>query len=209
MIDKQLKKYNIDQLHYIVHLRNMPSIFAQGILCHERVQNLDHYDFSNASVQRRRRRQVPKIGKEIHRYVPLFFTTHTPMQYILITNAPTKGRKQSLSQEELVIIEINANRVFQLEGVFFTDGNAASKQTKFYSDVADLDKLDWDIIHLPNEYPQCYNSDYQRKKASEVLVPDHVPIGFFDHIVVYSQDALIALKNQTNCYCVIDRSHYF
>jgi hypothetical protein len=131
------------------------------------------------------------------------------MQYTLITPAPTKGRKQSLSQEELIIIEVNANKVFQLEGVLFTDGNAASEQTKFYSDVANLDKLDWNTMHLPNEYPQCYNPDYKRKKASEVLVPDHIPIELFDRIVAYSQDAFTSLENQTNCYCAIDRSHYF
>lgn len=208
MIEKQLKKYRVDHLYYMTPLENATSILEWGILSYNRVKNLPHCSFADEYIQRRRT-VILGTGKRIHDYVPLYFATHTPMQYILTTPAPTKGRDRALSQEDLVFIEVNANKVFRLDGVFFTDGNAASKYTNFYSDLADLSQLDWHGIQLPNEYPQCYDSEFQRKKSSEVLVPEFIPAEFFDGVVVYTRAASRFLESQVNCHCSIGRSYYF
>lgn len=62
--------------------------------------------------------------------------------------------------------------------------------------MADLKKLDWDSIWLPNEWPQCYDLDWQRKKTSEVLVPDYISVEFISKVVAFSSEAAKSLFNE-------------
>lgn len=170
-------------------MENAPFILALGIRSYNKAKALTHHSVALWSVQKRRESIIPGTGKRIHDYVPLYFATHTPMQYLITNPAPTKGRDKVLSQKDLVFIDVDATKVFSLDGVIFTDGNAASNETNFYSDLADLDKLDWYRIRLPNAYPHCYDDEWQRVKASEVLVPDHIPVKFFSRVVVFCPEA--------------------
>lgn len=188
-IKRQLKKFGVVHLHYMAPMDNAAMILVLGILSYNKAKDLPHRSVALWSVQKRRKSRIPGTGKRIHDYVPLYFVTHTPMQYVITTSAPTKRRNKVLKQKNLVFIEVDATKVFSLPGVIFSDGNAASNETSFYSDLADLDKLDWDSIWRPNEYPHCYDPEWKRKKASEILVPDRIPIEFFSRVVVFNHEA--------------------
>jgi hypothetical protein len=41
-------------------------------------------------------------------------------------------------EEDLVFVEVDPVKVFQTEGVIFTDGNAAANMTKCYTQVQEL-----------------------------------------------------------------------
>lgn len=49
----------------------------------------------------------------------------------------------------------------------FTDGNAASRDTRFFDKASDLDKLPWDVLNA--EYWNDFD-DGKRKKCAEVLI---------------------------------------
>ena len=198
MVEGELKKYGIDHLHYMAPMDNAALILVHGILSYNNAKAVPHRSVALVSVQEWRESMIPGTGKRIHDYVPLYFATHTPMQYVITTPAPMRGRAMVLKQRDLVFIEVDATKVFSLLGVIFTDGNAASNETNFYSDISDLDKLDWDSIWRPNTFPHCYDPEWKRKKASEVLVPDRMPIEFFSSIVVFSQAAKSDLVERLN-----------
>lgn len=194
-----LKKYKIQYLHYMTHIDNAPSIFKHGILSRNQVKKLgiEHKDISSPTVQNSRLWQKLEFGKTLYDYVPLYFAVKTPMQYVITTSAPTKNRKIVISNEDLIFIDIDALKVFQIPGIIFTDGNSASSNTNFFYDVSKLCNLDWEVIHGPGDYEgtkgECYSKEWQRKRASEVLVPDCVPVELFSRIVLFSKDAATKL----------------
>lgn len=213
-IENQLNKYNIDHLHYMAPIENIPSILQKGILCHNMIKIVSHHDFSLRSVQKKRAKTIIEEGNQsLHDYVPLYFATHTPMQYVLTQ------KNCSIEQANLIFIEVDAIAVFQISGTIFTDGHAA-KATAFYDDISVLDKLDWNIIF---NIPNCYSEEYKYKKAAEVLVPKRVPSKYFNRIVTYSHEVknelikrirLFARKNNTTTNLLkfhidIDPTHYY
>ncbi len=84
MIKSQLEKYGIDCLYYMLHIENVPLVMTKGILSYNKVRAISHISFADISVQRRRDNlYIQGENRHIHDYVPLYFTTHTPMQYVL------------------------------------------------------------------------------------------------------------------------------
>jgi hypothetical protein len=199
---EQLEECGIDCLYYMLPIENVPKVMRTGILSYNKVKSLPHRSVADKFVQSRRDYLISHLGrdKHIHDYVPLYFCTHTPMQYVV-----TQSVNRVVDQKDLTFIEIDPARVFSTRGVIFTDGNAASNTTSFYSDMADLSNLDWHVIH---EVHNCYWREYKRKKAAEVLVPDHVPVDFFLRVVVFDAEVKRKLKGIVKCRCEVDRSHY-
>lgn len=226
-IKKQLEQYNITRLYYMAPFKNAVWISIVGILCRSLVKSLQQSYFEEIASERvvkRRERKWFEDGRSLLDYVPLYFTTHTPTQYVITRDFGMDY--VTIPQEHLVFIEVDAIQVFKMPGVIFTDGNAASRATNFYTDLADLDRLDWQVLRTPN----CWSSEYKRKKAAEVLVPKWVPPYLIVRFVTYNEetrDNLIKARKQllkeiakmpVEAYgtlgrlefkCEVDRSHYY
>lgn len=184
-IQEYLDRYAIHCLYYMVHMDNLPSIIHRGILSHNKAEHLQHQDVSLSWMQDQREKIVPVSGKPLHEYVPLYFATHTPMQYIITHN--NQWGHPTIPQDDLIFIEISPLRVFITRGVVFTDGNAGRYRAKFYTNIADLDKLHWDIIRKR----KVMGSDTKLWKCAEVLVPDVIRPAHFSRIVMHSDNAEI------------------
>jgi hypothetical protein len=195
LIAEYLRRYDVDHLHYMAPITNAPSILAMGILSYNKAQMLPHQNVALWSVQERRESIIPGTDRQIHDYVPLYFATHTPMQYVLTRG--TRDKNPVIEQKDLIFVELDALKIFRKAGVVFTDGNAAATGTSFFMDTANLNSLDWTIIRTPN----CFSDEYKRKKAAEVLVPDQVPIDCFIRIVVFSEGANKELNTSVQHLC--------
>lgn len=203
-IRRYLMKCQISNLYYMTEIDNVPSILERGILSYHavnQIHGLGHKNFSLDGVQNRRKYVILENGENLHNYVPLHFTTHTPMQYIITHSAFTRGRERKSSKESLAFLEVNAFKVFQENEVYFSDGNAASDGTEFYNDIDGLDKLNWEVIRSPNGYPQCYDREWKREKSSEVLVPGNISPKLIDRIVVYCEESKAELLNKLRSHC--------
>jgi len=149
-----MKSYlDLTSLWYITHIDNLESILRNGIFSHKECQKMGikHIDVSDHGVQKRR--------KEFHNYVPLFFATNTPMLYVVLKKF-----------KEIVLLEINI-LILSHYKIKFSDGNIASSDTTIFTDLQDLEKLDWGIILSP--YP-AYWGEWKRKRSAEVLVPKRI-----------------------------------
>ena len=87
-------------------------------------------------------------------------------------------------QSELAILCLSTD-VLLFDGAVFTDGNAASVDTRFFGDCRHLDQLDWACIRALywTDFP-----DGKRKRCAEVLVPDRIGLEHLQCVVV-SNDA--------------------
>ena len=175
-------------LFYMAPMQNAAPIAALGILSYNRrhcMSALDKMSISIADPFVNARRHWRHInGRSLHDYAPLYWSTHTPMQYVVTIKSRT------LPEDDLVFFVLDAAQVLTLSGVMTTDGNAANEETVIYEGRGALDRLDWRIIQTPN----CYSPSYKRRKCAEVLVPNHVPTENISYIAVRTEEVALALR---------------
>ncbi|MBX6773430.1 MAG: DUF4433 domain-containing protein, partial [Chloroflexi bacterium] len=115
-----MERRDIPELHYIVHIDNVPSIMTHGILSHRRAQRLEHISVANPSVQEIRDRKRVPGGRWLHDYVNLYLCARNPMLYVLV---------RTMGHDELCVLRVSAE-LLDLPTTIMTDGNAAKNYTR-------------------------------------------------------------------------------
>lgn len=165
-------------LYYMAPLcPNAALIYLNGILPYNIVRSTPTASAAVPSIAdptiNHRRHKLLVDGKSLHDFVPLYWATRTPMQYVIL-------RDGLIRREDLVFFVCDSARVLALPGVLTTDGNAASPDTTFYHGFSGIDAVDWRIVDTPD----AWSREYRRKKAAEVLVPERVPPACIAHVCV-------------------------
>lgn len=197
LYEKMPEKFEklIPEFYYITHTDNIALIIQKGILSFNKSKNTPHFSIADDEVQSLREEKYVS-GLPLHDYANVYFAKKTPMHYV---------RKDS--QDNLCYICVKKD-ILLLDGVYFTDGNAASSATKFYTDLKDLDKESWDFF---DPEKRCYEKEEKRKKQAEVLVPYRIPTEKFQRIVVYDEKMFRRIRAMINkdIPINIDRNFYF
>lgn len=143
--------------YHMTHKGNLAGILRHGILSRTDVLVRDDIlatDISDAGVQRWRCREEPANHRVIHDYAPLYINPKNPMLFV----------RRSL-QREIVILKISPG-VLQDGQHVFSDGNAASRETKFSPNSS---IVTGSIDALNTEYwSNCV--DGKRRRCAELLV---------------------------------------
>lgn len=150
------KQYGITSVWHMTHTNNISEILSSGILSNKSAyKNKKPIDISDHSVQRWRELSDPIYDRNLHEYAPTYINIRNPMLYV----------RRNI-QQDLCLIEISLSALSE-NNFIFTDGNAAARNTHFYSDKNDLGKLPWDVLNSSfwNSFP-----DGKRKRCSEVLI---------------------------------------
>ena len=184
-VKKDGKEYNVNYLQHMVHHSNLENVILNGLLSHNEAykKGLIKEDISMGEVQQRRKnRNINVKGKTLntHDFVSLYFNTKNPMMY----------RRRNI-QQELVILLIDTD-VLSWEHSIFTDGNAASGNTKFYSGVSQMSNVPFDLIFSGswNHDDPDTKRENVRKMCSESLIYPSVSIDWVRHIVCPNQNVL-------------------
>ena len=156
-------------------------------------------DISDRNVNERRQRVEPVFGRAIHEYVPLYFRAKNPMLY----------RRREL-QRDLAVLYITLTVVDE-PNVLFTDGNAASRQTKFYDDFDKLSELDLQVL---NDDRWDHHENGKRRRCAEVLVPNAIQFENVSRIVVQNEIAdqkvgKALAESGTICERRVEPSYFF
>ncbi len=187
VVSPELKKLGINYLFHMTHINNITSIYKNGLvsnhLAHE--SSMIKKDISDPDVQLRRERLDPINNLSIHSYVPLYFNPKNPMLYV---------RKEM--QNKIALLVFDANSIFQYKGTIFSDGNAASGPTKYYSKLTDLVNLDWACLNTTSYWNDFI--DGKRKRCAEVLVPNNIKFEDVITIVVYDNYVASKIRTQLN-----------
>lgn len=175
---QQIKdKFQLGPATHMTHISNLSDIVASGILSHNRMKGLSYFDLSDASVQLGREQKViPHTSQPLHDFVPIYFGWKTPMVM----------RHQD-KNEEIIFLRFSLN-ILQMPGAIFSDGNARSHATKFFSftGIDDLSVLNPKAI---NDVKWVGDEEKKRQKQAEILIPQAVAFSQVFDIVCHSQSA--------------------
>lgn len=157
-----LSGFPISEFHCIMPIENVPSVMQRGILSYRQAakQCPQHVSVADVVVQGRR--------DEVHRYANLYFHARNPMMYRLKDRA-----------HQLCVLAVDIT-IALLDGVFFTDRNAASRWRRAFSPDKWRSLLDFETI-LAHDWLNPDGSVNLVKKSircAEILVPDVVPFSY-------------------------------
>lgn len=198
-----LKELNSDRafIFRITHIDNLSWILANGLHC----QNAATKDPSFVQIgsvdliARRKEYAVPvSPGGTLSDYVPFYFTPYSPMLYNIKTG---RNGVQRRSMSEIVIFVASLHKLANSGYTFlFTDRHAYLRTAIYYSNLADLGKLNWsnwqsrDFQRNP-ENPEKFDC-YQ----AEALVYRHVPIELLSGIACFDNSQKETVEQQvTEC----------
>lgn len=127
---------------------------------------------TNHNVDIQAQRHIQRIpcgpGGVIHDYVPFYFGYLSPMMLQLKTGR-VPGYDEG--QEPLIYLVSTAQAVRDNEaGFVFSDGHGIAAFTTWFDDLANLDKVDWDMVYQRYWADTIDDMDRQRRKQAEFLV---------------------------------------
>jgi hypothetical protein len=155
---------HVDNLRICLQRKGLPACN------HTPDDGLAYKKIHNEDIQSNRRiRRIPCGPRGvIHDYVPFYFGPRSPMLYQLHTGW-VAGYDEG--QEPLVYAVSTAQAVADAGlGFVFSDGHGIARITKWFDDLADLDKLDWEAIYSTWWKDDLDHMDRQRRKQAEFLV---------------------------------------
>lgn len=156
-----------------IHLDNLDLCLRRGGLhapYHTPKDGLTYRTIHNVDIQAKRRIERVPCGPRgtIHDYVSFYFGYLSPMMLQLKTGQ-VSGYAEG--QEPLIYLVTTAQAV-QAAGVrfAFSDGHGIAAFTNWYDDLADLDKVDWNMVYQRYWSDNVNDMDRQRRKQAEFLV---------------------------------------
>lgn len=184
---EKLQQYKIFGFWYFAHIDNLNHILEHGIIPKNEVEKrgLSYSSFADENVQALRdKRHIYLTNHQrvaIHDLVPVYLCPRTPTLF---------KRKNSQSHFLFVLIK---SFILLDDGIefAFSNGNAASHETRFFCDLDRLSELPWDVIKASSwtEFP-----DGKRQRNTEFLIYPKIPTSRFWEIGVCDQSALANVK---------------
>lgn len=160
----------------IVHRDNLPWILDNGLHCaNSEAQATQYVNIGNVDlIDKRRTRQVP-IAPEgvLADYVPFYFTPFS----VMMQNIHSGWSVQKRSNDEIVILVSSLYRVEELGLPFvFTNAHAYPSWTNYYSDLANLDQVDWSILQRRDFKRDPDDPRKMERYQAEALIHRQLPI---------------------------------
>lgn len=172
-------------IYRMVHWQNVAWILQNGMCC--QAHPLADPNYINIGMEKlihdRRHNPIPIQGAgDLGDYVPFYFAGHSPM--LLMIKNGTKGVMQR-PQEDIVFVVCSIQKIVDLGLPFvFTDRHAKRAMANFYTDIADLNQLDWNAIGAKVWKNDANHLQRQDLKQAEFLVKSQVPVEAISALVV-------------------------
>jgi len=174
------------RIYRIVHVDNLPGILAAGGIHSPRSSQhappTPYKTIHHLSIQAQRATKPVPVGPQgiIHDYVPFYFNPRSPMLYAL-----HRGNVEGHSGgQQPIIVLVSSAQAAAADGLgyVFTDGHSIMALSNFYDDLADLDKVRWDVVSA-----KYWNNhaDGRRLRQAEFMVRDFFPWRLVEGIGVY------------------------
>lgn len=170
-------------VYHFSHIDNLPGLLKHGFLSNNHPQfPKKHRSIAAAGIQQRRANMQVSCppGGHVHDYVPLYFGSVSPM-LLGVINA------KNVDQYDILYFEFPIALADRPDAVF--TGASANTQIPpaFYSDPADLDKLDWAAID--SRKWGNVDEDFRHRRMAELLVRGQLPVTAATRCVVWNEGA--------------------
>lgn len=179
----------------ITHLRNVPWILRHGLACAKGPEvDPDFVAIGNPDLIAKRPHRVVGIppGGTLADYVPFYFTPRSPM--LLNIKTGWTGVKQRPNEE--IVILVSSLRILVERGIpfVFCDRHAYLLQARFYSDLGDLEKIDFDSLRRSDFARNPEEPGRFDRYQAEALVFGSLPVDALTGIACYTPDVKLELE---------------
>jgi len=181
----------------IVHRDNVPWILKNGIHCRNSTTfDRNYINIGNPElIDKRNHRVVPcHPGGTLSDFVPFYFTPFSPMLFNIKTGF---GGITKRANEEIVIFVSSLPTLKSMNVPFvFTDRHAYLTTAQFYSDLAKIDQIDWDILQRRDFKRSPDDPGKMERYQAEALVHKVMPCDALKGIVCYNEIVKRSLEKQ-------------
>lgn len=172
----------------IVHRDNIPWILDNGLHCgNSPMQSPAWVHIGNPDLTDKRGFCPVPAGQAgyLNDYVPFYFTPFSPMMRNIHTGW---GGIRRRANDEIVILVSNLPKLNEMGLHYvFTDGHAYYAWSKFYTDLRDLDKIDWPIIQARDFKRDPNDPGKFERYQAEALIYQHCPVAALDGMICYNE----------------------
>lgn len=206
----QSSRIYADFVFHFTNITNIKSILQSDKLLSRKnldTLNTDYFDTASTEV-------INHTSKNILSYCRFYFGPRTPMLYKVEGYSSYNVDNNIAHCPVPIFLVFNMDMIFSIKDVEFTDGNAASYNTKRYNDIDDIVSLNLPLVY--SRGPMKGNKDETKRcRQAEILVPNEVSLSSLNKIVCRSEaerDYLLyyVKKNTLNLSVPIevDRNYY-
>ena len=172
----------------IVHLDNIAWVLEHGLHCGNSSTvspNWTHIG-NTELIDKRANHPVPVgQGGYLNDYVPFYFTPFSPM---LLNIKTGRGGVKQRANDEIVILVSSLYRLQELNLPFvFTDSHAYYQWSNFYTDLTDLDKIDWKILQARDFSKNLDDLAKFERYQAEALVHHICPVEALLGMMCYNE----------------------
>ena len=165
-------------IYHITHIDNLPKIIAAGGLWSDagvRQRQASGVVIGYEHIkQARMEKEVPcHPGTNVGDYVPFYFCPRSTMLYVINRGNNELNYKGGQTPIIHLVSTVEyAAQVLQQQRMAFTEGNARTSVTRFFSDLALLEsEVDWNAIKATD----WQDPTVKERKQAEFLVHDSFP----------------------------------
>jgi hypothetical protein len=178
------------QIFHITSIRNLPNILQDGGLWCDQIvmqRNLAYVSIAHQHIKNRRAHKLVTCGPggTVADYVPFYFAPRSPMLYVIYRGG-VEGYQGGQSPILHLVSSVESVRAIELPFVF-TDGHAVMDISQFYTDLKDLNKVDWQIMQEKYWNDTLQDGDRKRRRQAEFLVPQFFPLDLIAMIGVFNK----------------------
>jgi hypothetical protein len=171
----------------ITHVDNIPWILEHGLACRSSgIFDPAYRNIGNPElIEKRSSRDVPiPPGGTLSDYVPFYFTSRSPM----LLNIRTGRHVPAVPMRDIVVLVASLPQLASMAIPYvFTDRHAYLVAARFSSDLADLDRIDWEILRRSDfQYDESDPGKMDRYQA-EALVHQRVPVEALAGMLSYDE----------------------
>lgn len=168
------------KIYHITHVDNLPHMVDAVLWSDaERIRRNVNCTIVGMSEIKRRRLEELEVachpGTRVGQYVPFYFCFRSIMLYLLYrgnhVDLAYKGGQRPILHLEADLHEVVRWARSMHRRWAFSNGNAGTRYTQFYSDIRRLDQLDWTAIGAT----EWREPIVRERKQAEFLVGDSFP----------------------------------
>jgi len=170
----------------IAHIDNVPWILDHGLHCRNALERDPNYvEIGNPEliVKRAHRAVFVPPGGVLSDYIPFYFTPHSPM--LLNIKTGYQGITKRPMNEIVIMVSSLPTLVAREIPFVFTDRHAYLQTASFFSDLAQLDRIPWDLLQNRDFKKDVYDPGKFERYQAEALVHQHLPVSALSGIICH------------------------
>ncbi len=175
----------------LTHIENLPTILSREGLHSSNKTPFDQFPYKpihNPNIQQKRHIQIIPCGPKgtLHDYVPFYFGRLSPMLFQIHTKQIPCCPD---GQEKVIYLVAHVQEIIENNMKYvFSDGHGIARFTKYFDNIVNLDKIDFQIVNQKQWADDESDRDRQRKKQAEFLIHDFCPWICVREIIVMNQN---------------------